>query len=70
MKSEARDLFVTGLRNGHAMETQARELTERQSELTDYPDLRVRVRAHLEETEGQMKRLEQCCPLSEGAPRP
>jgi ferritin-like metal-binding protein YciE len=61
MTSTARDLFVTGLRNAHAMETQARELMERQSErLADYPDVQARVQAHLHETEGQMKRLEQC----------
>lgn len=61
MASTARDLFVTGLRNAHAMETQARELMERQSErLTDYPDVKARVQTHLRETEGQMKRLEQC----------
>jgi ferritin-like metal-binding protein YciE len=56
-----RDIFVTGLRNAHAMETQAREMMERQSErLTDYPDVQAKVKAHLVETEGQMKRLEDC----------
>ena len=34
---------------------------ERQSErLTDYPDVQVRMKAHLQETEGQLKRLDQC----------
>src|SRR3954465_6924612 len=61
MASTAREIFVTGLRNAHAMETQARELMERQSErLTDYPDVKARVQTHLGETEGQMKRLQQC----------
>ena len=61
MTSKARDIFIDGLRNAHAMETQARELMERQSErLTDYPDVKNRVHAHLQETEGQLKRLEQC----------
>jgi ferritin-like metal-binding protein YciE len=61
MTSTARDIFVTGLRNAHAMETQARELMERQSErLTDYPEVRARMQLHLKETEGQLKRLEQC----------
>jgi ferritin-like metal-binding protein YciE len=61
MASKARDLFVTGLRNAHAMEIQARELMERQSErLTEYPDVKTRLQAHLRESEGQMKRLEQC----------
>lgn len=56
-----RDIFVAGLRNAHAMETQAREMMERQSErLTDYPEVQAKVRSHLTETEGQMKRLEEC----------
>ncbi len=43
------------------METQAREMMERQSErLVDYPDVQAKVKAHLAETEGQMKRLEDC----------
>jgi len=49
------------LRNAHAMETQARELMERQIERTgDYPDVQARLRNHLEETKGQLLRLEQC----------
>jgi ferritin-like metal-binding protein YciE len=61
MTARARDIFIDGLRNAHAMETQARELMERQSErLTDYPEVKNRVQMHLKETEGQMKRLEQC----------
>ena len=57
----ARDVFVVGLRNAHAMEVQARELMERQSErLTDFPKLQVRVRQHLSETNEQLRRLEQC----------
>jgi ferritin-like metal-binding protein YciE len=50
--SKARDIFIDGLRNAHAMETQARELMQRQSErLTDYPELKSRVQTHLRETE-------------------
>jgi len=61
MASKARDIFIDGLRNAHAMETQARELMERQSErLTDYPEVKSRVQTHLHETEGQLQRLEQC----------
>jgi ferritin-like metal-binding protein YciE len=34
----ARELFITGLRNAHAMEHQVRELMQRQIERsTDYP---------------------------------
>lgn len=57
----ARDLFVAGLRNAHAMERQAQELMERQSErMTDYPDVQARLRQHLVETRTQLQRLEQC----------
>jgi ferritin-like metal-binding protein YciE len=61
MASTARDIFITGLRNAHAMETQARELMERQSErLTDYPHIQAKIKVHLRETEGQLKRLDEC----------
>jgi ferritin-like metal-binding protein YciE len=61
MASTAQEIFITGLRNAHAMETQARELMERQSErLTDYPEVQARMTTHLRETEGQLKRLDQC----------
>lgn len=64
MASRARDIFVARLRNAHAMETQARELMERRSErLTEYPEVRNRMVTHLHETEGQLKRLEQCLSL-------
>ena len=61
MASTARDIFLVGLRNAHAMEVQARELMERQSErLSDYPEVQARAQTHLRETEGQLNRLEQC----------
>jgi ferritin-like metal-binding protein YciE len=61
MAQTERDIFVVGLRNAHAMETQARELMERQSErLDEYPEVKVKVTAHLQETNEQLKRLEQC----------
>jgi ferritin-like metal-binding protein YciE len=61
MTQTARDIFVVGLRNAHAMEIQARELMERQSEkLDDYPEVKAKVAAHLQETNQQLKRLEQC----------
>lgn len=57
----AKEIFITGLRNAHAMEIQAREMMERQSErLDDYPDVKAKVVTHLTETEGQLKRLDQC----------
>ncbi|RED34481.1 ferritin-like metal-binding protein YciE [Rhodopseudomonas thermotolerans] len=61
MAQDAREIFVSGLRNAHAMETQAREMMERQSErLDDYPEVNARVQQHLRETEGQLKRLDEC----------
>ena len=61
MTNAARDTFVVGLRNAHAMEVQARELMERQSErLDEYPEVKSRLTAHLHETNEQLKRLERC----------
>ncbi|ABD87457.1 ferritin-like domain-containing protein [Rhodopseudomonas palustris] len=61
MAQDAREIFVVGLRNAHAMEIQAREMMERQSErLGDYPEVKARVTQHLRETEGQIKRLDEC----------
>jgi ferritin-like metal-binding protein YciE len=57
----ARDLLVTGLRNAHGMEAQARELLGRQCDrLGDYPAVQTRLRQHLAETVQQLHRLEQC----------
>ena len=56
----ARDVLVVGLRNAHAVESQAIELLERQaSGLDEYPEIQTRVQAHLGETERQLERLEQ-----------
>ncbi|MCK1478194.1 ferritin-like metal-binding protein YciE [Bradyrhizobium sp. LB1.3] len=61
MANVARDTFVVGLSNAHAMEVQARELMERQSErLDEYPEVKAKVVAHLQETNEQLKRLERC----------
>ena len=57
----AKDLFITGLKNAHAMENQAHEMLERQAErMTDYPELRQRAAEHLQETKQQLARLEKC----------
>jgi ferritin-like metal-binding protein YciE len=61
MAQTAREIFIVGLRNAHAMETQARQLMERQSErLDEYPEVKAKVTAHLQETNEQLKRVEQC----------
>jgi ferritin-like metal-binding protein YciE len=59
MANEARDVLVVGLRNAHAVESQAIELLERQaSALDDYPEVQSHVQLHLGETEQQLERLE------------
>jgi len=53
-------IYLTGLRNAHAMETQAVELLTRQVErLENYPELEARMREHLEESKIQRTRLEE-----------
>jgi ferritin-like metal-binding protein YciE len=69
MANEARDILVVGLRNAHAVESQALEILERQAEsLKDYPDVQARIQAHLGETEGQLTRLEQCLEMLDEEP--
>src|SRR5947209_416965 len=59
--NSARDLFITGLKNAHAMERQAQEMLERQADrMEEYPTLRSKVREHLAETKQQLARLESC----------
>lgn len=61
MAATALDIFIVGLRNAHAMEVQARELMERQSErLDDYPEIKAKMAEHLGETNQQIKRLDRC----------
>jgi ferritin-like metal-binding protein YciE len=61
MTQTAREIYIIGLRNAHAMEIQARALLERQSErLTDYPEVLEKVKAHLSETNEQLLRIERC----------
>jgi ferritin-like metal-binding protein YciE len=52
--------YLTGLKNAHAMETQAVELLTRQAErLESYPEIEERLRSHLEESKQQRLRLEE-----------
>jgi ferritin-like metal-binding protein YciE len=56
----ARDIFVTGVRNAHALENQALELLNRQVErIENYPEMKARLDRHVDETQGQIQRLEQ-----------
>ena len=55
-----RHVFVTGLRNAHAVEHQALALMDRQIEhLQNYPEVEARLREHRIETEGQIERLDE-----------
>jgi ferritin-like metal-binding protein YciE len=61
MTQNARELFIVGLRDAHAMERQAEQMMERQSErMSDYPALQARCREHLEETRQHLRRVEEC----------
>ena len=65
----AQDLYVTGLKNAHAMESQAHEILERQADrLGDFPELQERVAAHLQETKSQLQRLERCLSTLDDSP--
>jgi len=58
MTTRALELYITGLKNAHAMEREAQEMLERAIQrLTDYPDLVARLQEHLVETKEQLKRL-------------
>ncbi len=56
----ARELYITGLRNQHAVEHQAIELLERQlGRLENYPEMAERMRTHLAESQEQARRIEE-----------
>ena len=58
--NETRDIFITGLRNAHAMENQALSIMKPQvSRIENYPQVADRLQQHITETEGQIARLEE-----------
>ncbi|MDO9707990.1 ferritin-like domain-containing protein [Paracraurococcus lichenis] len=60
MASSIQDIYITGLRNAHALEAQADQLLSRQVErIENYPAMRQRLQQHIEETRRQSQRLEQ-----------
>jgi ferritin-like metal-binding protein YciE len=60
MASSVQDIYITGLRNAHALETQAVQLLSRQVErLENYPAMAERLRQHIEESRTQATRIEQ-----------
>jgi len=61
MSETATSILATGLRNAHAMESQALELMQRQAgRVGHYPEVQAQIHQHLAETERQLQRLEQC----------
>jgi ferritin-like metal-binding protein YciE len=57
--SEARDVFIAGLKNAHAMERQALSIMSPQIDRIDsYPEVKDRLVQHKRETEAQVERLE------------
>ena len=51
-------IYLTGLRNAHALEKEAMAIMQRQIErIENYPDMKKRLQEHLKETEAQADRL-------------
>jgi ferritin-like metal-binding protein YciE len=56
---ETREVFVTGLRNAHAMENQALSIMKPQlSRIENYPEVAAKLDQHIRETEGQIRRIQ------------
>lgn len=59
MSTSAHDLFITGLKNAHAMENQALSIMKPQaSRIENYPEVEARLNKHIAETEAQIARLD------------
>jgi len=57
--SQAREFFVTGLRNLHATATQCQTMVRSQvNRLENYPAVRARLEVHLDEKKAQLSRLD------------
>jgi ferritin-like metal-binding protein YciE len=55
-----RVLFITGLKNAHALERQALSIMEPQvARIENYPEMADRLREHIQETHGQIDRIDQ-----------
>ncbi|UMY17807.1 ferritin-like domain-containing protein [Methylobacterium organophilum] len=60
MTIDTREIFVTALKNTHALELQALQIMDRQVErLQNYPEMEDALHRHIEETHGQRDRLEE-----------
>ncbi len=57
--SSTLDIYITGLRNAHAMENQALAIMRPQiGRIEHYPEMAQRLEQHVAETEGQLRRLD------------
>lgn len=53
------EIYVTGLKNAHAMENEALAIIEPQvASIKNYPEVAQRLQQHIDETKGQIERLE------------
>ncbi|MCJ2135502.1 ferritin-like domain-containing protein [Methylobacterium sp. J-026] len=60
MATDTHEIYVTALKNTHAVEMQALQIMERQVErLEHYPEMEQALRRHIAETHGQRQRLEE-----------
>jgi ferritin-like metal-binding protein YciE len=59
-KESLQTIFITGVKNAHALEKEARQILSRQIErITNYPEVEQRLRIHLEETNRQEERIDE-----------
>jgi ferritin-like metal-binding protein YciE len=58
-KQAVQAIFITGVKNAHALEKEARQLLERQIErVTNYPEMQQMLKKHLDETNQQEERID------------
>ena len=58
--TDMHEIYMQGLRNAHALETQAIEIMQRQVDrLEHYPEVKAGLQRHIQESEGQQQRVEQ-----------
>lgn len=59
MATDVRTIFVTGLKNAHAMENQALSIMKPQvARIENYPEVAAKLEQHIRETELQITRIE------------
>lgn len=57
---DVRTIFITGCKNAHALEKEARQILSRQIErLQNYPEMEAILRRHLDETNGHEQRMDE-----------